>query len=218
MREGEQMPLMSKNTKSVVNFSAVPCKVTACAKIFEFQPYDVVVMPTQQHANVAVAQSRMARGPLDYFDPQRHFATVAEYRQKRLVGKAEIYPNVSETTDPDTLATVMTVGKRTVHKPTREQLKKATTQVLASYLLMLGRPAIEPETGKDLSKYRMLEQLYELFGYLLVDQEVVKPSIIPPRTLVEQRDFAERSPEPTIGKAPAPADDDDDPDEYINEG
>ncbi len=181
------MSLNTKNTRSVVNLSDRPCKVAACAAFYAFTPYEVKVFPTQTAANVAVGESRAARGSLEYFDPKVHFEKVREYLQKSQPDRADVFPGLTEKMDADTLATMMTVGKRTVNKPSRDALKKANTQVLGSYLILFGKPAIDMATGKELSKSVMLEQLFELFGYPLRDPEKEAPPMWgkTPRALVE---------------------------------
>lgn len=181
------MSLNAKNTRSVVNLSDRPCKVTACATFYNFGPYEVVVFPSQTAANVAIGESRAARGPLEFFDPKVHFDAVRSYLQKNQPDRADVFPGMSEKMDADTLATMMRVGKRTIPKPSRDLLKKGNNQVLASYLILFGKPAIDIETGKELSKSVMLEQLFELFGYPLRDPEKEAPPAFgkTPRALVE---------------------------------
>lgn len=203
------MSLKASNNRSVVNLGDRPLKITACARYFTFEPYEVKLLPTATAANVAVGLSRSAHGPLEFFDPDKHYAKVREYRQKQLVDRVELMPGLTQRMDPDTLTTMMSLDKRTFPKPSRESLKRANNQVLASYLILFRMPAIDPETGKELSKPAMLETLFNFLGYPLADPEKVplpKPGVTP-RALVEVFGDREGSPDPE-GKA-----DDDDEDE-----
>jgi hypothetical protein len=82
---------------------------------------------------------------------------------------------------------MITLNKRTIRKPSRDSLKKANNLILGSYLLAFGQPAVDLETGKELSKPAMLEILFKFLGYSLADPEKLplpKPGA-PPRALVE---------------------------------
>lgn len=144
------------------------CEGLACAARYTLEPFVPFVFPEPTSARVFFnfCHAQVPPLPVEYFEPKQHMDRVRDWRRTHPIGgQVEVYPSEAALgigNDPEAVAVMMQIGGQKIMKPTWMQVKNAQRTTLQSWLLLLGKPTIHPESGRELSMPAMQKLLCEL--------------------------------------------------------